>query len=89
MLAALTALSWIKQDKPSFPAQLTKLLLGALLKPKADRLPDGRLQIYTEMLPQYKQAQGAMTNLLNAVCLPSDMLLDTILTAELLTPDMP
>ena len=68
MLAALTALSWIKKKGASFPTRLTKLLLGALSKPKADRLQSGSLQIYTELLPQYKQAQGAMANMLNEVC---------------------
>ena len=68
MLAALTALSWVNKRGKSFPARLRKLLLGALSKPKADRLQNGSLQIYTELLPQYKQAQGAMAKLLNEVC---------------------
>lgn len=67
MVAALTALSWIKQSQKSYPAALKKLLLGALSKTKADRLESGSLQIYAELLPQYQQAQGALANLMTSV----------------------
>lgn len=67
MLAALTALSWIKQSQKNCPAALKKLLLGALSKTKADRVESGSLQIYAEFLPQYQQAQGALANLMTSV----------------------
>lgn len=67
ILAGLTALSWVKKNSSSFPPRLTKVLLGALSKPKADRLQNGSLQIYSELWPQYEQAQGAVANFLKEV----------------------
>jgi len=70
MLAALTAMAWVKEASSGGPqkhAEISKQLVEALKRPKADRGPEGKLQCYPELAALYSQAHNATVRLLMLV----------------------
>ena len=71
MLAALTVMYWAKESAAGQlfrHADISKALVEALKRPKADRGAEGRLQRYPELTALYSQAHNATVRLLKLVC---------------------
>jgi hypothetical protein len=73
MLAALTVMFWVKEEASNASGntvskfnytEISKQLVDALRRPKANRGAEGMLQRYSELTALYSQAHNATVRLL-------------------------